>query len=271
MKCYSATRRRDAAEVSRRGVVAVGRPHAAAFEIVGATVLVLMFAVATAGPLQAQDAGKDDSSWEKIDSVLVLPPVLHPAAESAPADACAQDCPGSSAPSDGEAPRAVVGTADNPTDESVAVGGLAPDGSDLQDSQQTAAAGGGDPQSDNGLDDSLGSTGDYQAQQAAAEAGGYGIVQAPPVIVAAPIGPYRGPSYAPRTLAPMPPVFAPARSMPTSPAWMPPPMTRVAPLSPMIGPGFPPTAGGFPGAFYGSSGGIFQNNMSGFRAGFGRR
>jgi hypothetical protein len=271
MKCYSATRRRDAAEVSRRGVVAVGWPRASALEIVGATALALMFAVATAGLLQAQDAGKDDSSWERVDSVLVLPPVLHPDAESAPADACAQDCPGPGARSEGEAPRAVVGTADNPTDESVAVGGLAPDGSDLQDRQQTAAAAGGDPQSGNGLDDSLGSTGDYQAQQAAAEAGGYGIVQGPPVIVAAPTGPYRVPGYVPRTPAQMPPVLAPARSMPTSPAWMPPPMTRVAPLSPMISPVFPPTAGGFPGAFYGSSGGILQNNLSGFRAGFGRR
>lgn len=270
MKCYSATRRRDAAEVSRRGVVAVGQRHAAALEIAGAVALALMFAVATAGSSQAQDAGKDGSSWERVDSVLVLPPVFHPDAESAPADACALDCPDSSAKSDSESPRAVVGTADDPTDESVAVGGIASEGSGLQDQQQTAAAT-GDPQGGGDLDDSLGSVSDYQAQQAAAAIGGYGIAQAPPMIMAAPLGPYRMPNYAPGTVAPAAPVFAPARSLPTSSAWMPPPMTRIAPLPSMVSPGFSPTAGGFPGAFYGSSGGIFQHNMSGFRAGFGRR
>jgi hypothetical protein len=88
---------------------------------------------------------------------------------------------------------ASAGTADNPADESAGADGSTPDGSGWQEEQ---AAAGGDPQSADGLESSLGSAQDYEEQQAevAAELSNYGIVRAPSVIFAVPIGPY----YVPR-------------------------------------------------------------------------
>lgn len=277
MKSNGATRRREAAQLSRCSVVAIRWRRAAAFEIACAAALALMLAVATAGPSQAQDAAKEGSSWERVDSVLVLPPVFQPDAEPAPADTCAQDCPDPGVQDGDESPSAVAGTADNaadpqagtadnPTDESVAVGGIAPDGSDPQEEQQASVTS-GNPRGSGELEDSPEADQNSRGQRAAAERGGYAVAQAPPLIVAVPIRPYR----APRTFAPAPPVFAPAWSPPASPAWMPPPMVRMAPLPSIVSRGFSPTSGGFPGAFYGRSGGIAQPNMPGLQAGFGSR
>jgi hypothetical protein len=89
MKSYSVTRQCCEVAVRRLAVITIKITVAAAF------------AVAMAGPSQAQDDSASDSSWDwlnsvRLDSVLVLPPVYRPDAESVPADACAEDCPGSS-------------------------------------------------------------------------------------------------------------------------------------------------------------------------------
>ena len=283
MKSYSATGRCGAA-------VAVRRRTVVAIRVAAATAFALMLAVAGAGPSRAQDASKDGSSWDRVDSVLVLPPVYRPDAESASADACAEDCSASSNQGLGEFPRAVAGTADNPanasagtadnpadnpSDESATVDASTPDGSgsqaersgsqNQQADQQGAA--GGDPQGADSLDSSLGSAQDYEEQQAAAqELGNSGIVQAPFAIIGAPFGPY----YAPRSAASAARAFAPARSLPASPAWMPQPMARVAPLPSIVPHGVPGAVGGFPGGFYGSFRGSFPH-MSGFHGGFGHR
>jgi hypothetical protein len=265
MKCYSATRQ-------------------VAIKIAAATALALMLVAGAAGTALAQDKSKGDtskggSSWERIDSVLVVPPVYQPDS-AVPADACAEDCPGTSSPNIpnnpgmGKSPIAVAGsaddptnasagTADNPTDESVAVGGPAPDGSDLQ--EQQAAAAGNQP-SVGSLDSSPGTAQDYGQQAAAQGLGNYGIGSAPYVIIGVPVGSYNSQ----KTFAPAAPEFPGARSLPASPAWMPQPMPKVVPLPPMVAPVFQPTGGVFPGGVSGGfHGGLPQ--MSGFRAGFGNR
>ena len=207
MKFYDATKRFGAVAVGRRATVAVTTAVAT---------FALMFVVVMADTSQAQDASKGDSSWEAVDSVLVLPPVYRAKDKSEPSDVCAEDCPDSTDPSTSESPSAVAGTADNPVnasagtaddpqpDEGAAVDSSAPDGSGSQ--EQQAAAGGGDPQSADGLDPSIGSTQDYQEQQAAQELGNYGVVQAPAVIVGAPAGLY----YLPGTSVPAASGFASA-------------------------------------------------------------
>jgi hypothetical protein len=250
MKFYSATRRRGVA------VTIV----AAAF--------VAFFAVAMAGISVAQDTSKGVPSWDKLDSVLVLPPVYRPDAaanaESEPTDNCGESCSSSSDPDIGQLPDAVAGTADNPANASAgtaddpadnpADASAAADGFTSEDSasQQQAAGPGGDQQSVDNLDPSLGSAQDYQAQAAAQEFGSAGIVQGPSVIVGAPIGP-----YVPGTLA-----------LPTSPAWMPQPMARVVPLPPIVLHGIPRTMAGFPGRGFGGIPG-FSHSLA-FRGG-GRR
>lgn len=270
MKFCSAIRRRGAIAVRRYVTVAV---------TIAPGVFALMFAAVMVGTSQAQDAGTGDSSWEKIDSVLVLPPVYRPDAAadagSETADACAEDCASSSDADNSGFPIAVAGTADNPagasagtadnpTEESVAVGGSMPDGS--QEQQAIAA---GDRQSADNLDDSVGSTQDYE-EQAARDPGAYGIASVPSVIIGVPIGPKYGPNYGPRTFAPTAPVFAPARSLPTSSSWMPQPMAKVAPLPSIVPRVIPRTVGGFPGGFSGGFHGGFSH-MAGFHGGFGHR
>jgi hypothetical protein len=102
------------------------------------------------------------------------------------------------------------------------------------------------------LDSSLGSIQDYEAQQAAAaELGNYGIVQAPSVIIAAPVGRY----YARRTFASAAPVFGPT--------------ARVAPRSSIVLPRLPRTVGGAPRGFFGGFRGDGFSHMSGIHGGFG--
>jgi hypothetical protein len=246
----------------RRAVVSAKTAAAAAFA--------LTLAVVVAGTSQAQDASKDGSSWDMLDSVLVLPPVYRPDAKSAPADACAEDCPGSSNQGIPESPNAVAGTADdpadasagtaddpadasagtadNPADESAGADGSTPDGSGWQEQQATA---GGDPQSADGLESSLGSVQDYEEQQTevAAELTNYGIVRAPSVIFAVPIGPY----YGPRIFSSAAPVF------------------RVAPRPSIVPHGVPAPVGGFRRGFFGGFRGGGFSHMSGFHGGFGHR
>ncbi len=264
MKFYIAISRRIALAVRRRGTVAI-------------TIFALMLAVVMADTSQAQDASKGESSWDKADSVLVLPPVYQGDEKSEPADACAEDCPDSSNSGIAEDPAAVAGTADDPADASAgtaddptaasaAEDGSTPDGSGLQ--EQQAAAVGGDQQSADGLDGSVGTAQDYQEQQEAAqELGNYGIVQVPAVIVGAPGGLY----YLPGTSVPAASGFATAGTLPSSPAWMPQPMAKVAPLPSIVPRGFPPTMRGFTGGGFrgGFSGGF--SHMSGFHGGFGHR
>jgi hypothetical protein len=249
MKSYSASGRRSAIAIT----VAVGA-------------FALMFAAAVVGTSYAGDAGVDNSTWQKVDRVLILPQVYQPdGTATAPADVCAEDC---SDQKSADSPLAVEGTADVPTDESVAVNGSTADESG---SQLQQAADGGAEQSADSLDGSVGSAQDYQAQAAAQELGPSGIVQAPGVIVGAPIGAY----YAPRTPALASPVFGPVRSFRTSPAWMPPPMPTVVPRPSIVPPGIPRTIGGFPGRFSGGFRGEgFRSSfgaMAGFHGGFGHR
>jgi hypothetical protein len=273
------------------GLVAVRRCAAVALTIAAAP-FALMFVVVMAGTSQAQDASKGDSSWERVDSVLVLPPVYRAADKSKPADACAEDCPNLSDPGIGESPTAVAGTADDPTnasagtaddparnqpDVATAVNGSTPSGSEAQE-QQAAA---GDQQSADSLAPSIGSTQDYEEQQQAQELGNYSIVQAPTVIVGAPAGLY----YLPGTSVPAASGLAPTRSMPSSPAWMPQPsspawmpqpMPRIVPLPSIVPPMVPRTVGGFPGGFSGGfhggfAGGFHGGFSPGFHGGFGHR
>lgn len=278
MKSYSASRRCGAVAVKSRGAVAV-MTTAAAF-----ATFALTFAVATAGTSRAQDTGKVDSSWERVNSVLVVPPVYRP---DATADACAEDCPSSINPGGHGSPVAVTGTADNPSNasagtadnpsgnptdnDSVTADGSALDGSGLQ-VQQAAAAAGDDQENADGVDNELGSVRDYEEQQAAAqELGSYGIVPVPSVIIGVPIGSYnvRG------TSTPVSPAFPGARSLPASPAWMPQPMQKVAPLPSIVPRMVPRTMSGFPGGgFRGGFSGGFRGGspqMSGFHGGFGHR
>jgi hypothetical protein len=270
MKFYIATSRRVALAVRRRGMVLV---------TIATVAFALTLLIATAGPSLAQDASKGDS-WERVDSVLVVPPVYRPDTSSS-ADTCAEDCPSSINPGSGQAPVAVAGTADNPDNpsagtadnpsDSAAAVGSTPDGSSLQEQQAAAAsAAGDDPRNADGL--SVGSAQDYDEQQAEVEQpGNYGVVQMPPVIIAAPVGSYR----ARGTSASAAPVFPGARSLPASPAWMPQPMAKVAPLPSIVPHGFPQVMTGFPGGgFHGGLGGGFHGGfagMSGFHGGFGRR
>jgi hypothetical protein len=235
----------------RRAVVSAKTAAAAAFA--------LTLAVVVAGTSQAQDASKDGSSWDMLDSVLVLPPVYRSDAKSAPADACAEDCPGSSNQGIRESPNAVAGTADepanasggtadNPADESAGADGSTPDGSGWQEQQ---AAADGDPQSTDGLESSLGSVQDYEEQQTevAAELTNYGIMRAPSVIFAVPIGPY----YGPRIFSSAAPIF------------------RVVPRPSIVPHGVPGPVGGFPRGFFGGFRGGGFSHMSGFHGGFGHR
>jgi hypothetical protein len=267
MKSYSASGRRVAGAIT-----------------VAAGAFALMFAVVMVGTSYAGDAGADNSTWQKVDKVLILPQVYQPSGTTnAPADVCGEDCPD---PGSAGSPVAVQGTADVPTDEGVAVNGSAPD----ESGSQQQAAGGGAEQSADSLDGSIGSAQDYQAQAAVQELGPSGVVQPPGVIIGAPVGPYIigapiGPYYVPRTSALASPVFAPVRSFPTSPAWMPPPMPTVVPRPSIVPPGIPRTIGGFPGGFSGGfrgegfrgggfGGGGFRGGfgpMTGFHGGFGHR
>jgi hypothetical protein len=248
MKSYSVTRQCYGVAVRRLAVTTIKIAVAAAF------------AVAMAGPSQAQDDSASGSSWDwlnsvRLDSVLVLPPVYRPDAGSVPADACAEDCPGSSDQGIGEPPSAVggtaddpanasAGTADNPAAENAAADGSTSDGSGAQEQQ---AAVGGDPQTADDLGSSLGSIEDYEAQQeAAAEFVNYGIVQAPSVIIAVPVRPYY--------VAGISPVFARR--------------ARVAPLPSIVPHGVPVTVGGFSRGFVG---GFRAGSFSGFHGGFGHR
>lgn len=215
----------------------------------------LTLAVVMAGTSQAQDASNDGSSWNMFDSVLVLPPVYRSDAKSAPADACAEDCnqdpresPSAVAGTADDPTNASAGTADNPADESAGADGSTPDGSGWQEQQ---AAAGGDPQSADGLESSLGSVQDYEEQQTeeAAELTNYGIVRAPSVLFAVPIGPY----YGPRIFSSAAPVF------------------RVAPRPSIVPHGVPGPVGGFPRGFFGGFRGGGFSHMSGFHGGFGHR
>ena len=251
MKSYSAS--------GRRGAVAI---------TVATGAFALMFAAVMAERSYAGEAGADSSNWQKVDRVLVLPQVFQPSGTAnAPSDVCAEDCPD---PGSAESPVAVQGTADVPTDEGVAVNGSTPDQSG---SQEQPAGGGSAEQNADSLDDSIGSAQDYQEQAAAPELGSSGIVQVPGAIIAAPIGSYS--YYIPRTSALASPAFAPVRSFPTSPAWMPPPMPTVMPRPSIVSPGIPRTIGGFPGGFSGGfRGGGFRSSfgpMTGFHGGFGHR
>jgi hypothetical protein len=255
---------------------------------IAAAALAPIFAVLATGTSLGQDTSKSDSSWERTESVLVVPPVYLPDTSTS-ADACAEDCPSSIPPAGSGTPIAVsgsadnesnasAGTADNPSDESVAVGGYAPDGSDWQEEQAAAAR----PQQGTGAPDNpLGSVQEYDERQAEAEQrGNYGAVQAPSVIIAVPAGAYAASGAA---SAPPPSPGAGvassgvAASSPPFPSasWMPQPMARIAPLPPIVPHAAPQTMRVFPGgAFPGPGAGGFGagfSQMPGFGGGFGHR
>jgi hypothetical protein len=265
MKFSRATKWLDAAVDRSRARVATRA--AAAFA--------LLFAAVMVGTTRAQDASKNDSSsWERMDSVLVLPPIYQAKDKVGSSDACAEDCPSLGDPGIGEAPSAVAGTADTPenasagtaddpagiqTHQGTVADASTPDGSGSQE-QQAAAADNSQPSIDS-LEPSIGSTQEYQEQQEAQELGNYGIVQAPAVIVGAPAGLY----YLPGTSIPATSGFAAARSLPSSPAWMPQPMQKLVPLPSIVPHGLRANNGSFPGGF---AGGFHGGFAGGFHGGF---
>jgi hypothetical protein len=248
-------------------------PHVVAVAI-GAMAFAALFATAMAGTSLAQDAMSPGgasavssvSSWDELDSVLILPPVYRPkaapAAGSEPADSCGEDCAdpdgryedeADSVPGSADNPaNAAAGTADNPADDPTAENPInesaAAEGNvDTQESEaQKQGSGLGSQPGDDNLDGAVGTAQDYAAQQAdaAAELGNYGIAPAPSVIVAVPMGSY----YLPGTVGSLPP-------------WMPRPMARVAPLPSIVPYRLPRTmafrGGGFPHSFGGFRGGGF--------------
>ena len=84
---------------------------------IAAAALAPIFAVLATGTSWGQDTGKSDSSWERTESVLVVPPVYLPDTSTS-ADACAEDCPSSIPPAGGGTPIAVSGSADNESNAS---------------------------------------------------------------------------------------------------------------------------------------------------------
>ena len=234
-----------------------------------AAAFIASFAITLAGTSLAQDINKDVSSWDSLESVLVLPPVYRPDgaanSESDPTVGCGAGCEASSQPDTSGLPRAVAGTADNPANSSAGTAddpadNPTADGPTTEDpTSQQAAVSSSDQQSVDNLDPSVGSAEDYEAQATTQEFGSAGVGQTPTVIIVAPISPY----YVPGTLA------LPASSaIRTSPAWMPQPMARVAPLPSIVPHGIPRTIGGFPGGRFGTFG---FSHMSTFHGGFGRR
>jgi hypothetical protein len=271
--CVTAARCLSA--IVRCGRVAPGRR---------ATVAIVAFALAligAAGAGHAQDAlesgfSKSSSSWERVDSVLEVPPVYRPNS-SAPAEGCAEDCSGPINPGAGDAPIAVrgsadnasnasAGTADTPIDESASADDSMPDDSTLDDTgsrqQQAAASIAGQGAGAPGDSSASVQANDqnHDEQQAETDRGDYAI-QEPPMIIVAPIG-----SYAAATAFPAPvysgaPIASPA--FPSS-SWMPRPVPGLAPLH-----GFAPLPSMVPSAGRGFGGGFPR--MPGLAIGLGRR
>jgi type III pantothenate kinase len=230
------------------------------------TVAIVAFALtligAGAGAARAQDAvesgsSKSSSSWERVDSVLEVPPVYRPNS-SAPADGCAEDCSGSITPGAGEAPVAVPGSADNTsnasagtadtlTDESASADDSESDDSAPDDTgsrQKQAAAGIARQGADAPVDSAAsvqGNDQNHDEQQAEADRGDYAI-QEPPMIIVAPIGSYAGVTALPAPIYSGAPIPSPA--FPSS-SWMPRPVPGLAPLPSTV----PSAGGGFGGGF----------------------
>ncbi len=219
------------------------RPRAGA--LTAAVGFALIATVAICATSRAQDAGLNSGSdWYEVEQVLVLPSVYgqsaaanKAAASSAqPADpsASAQDCNPDAASADGPAD-STASTNDSSAAQNCTAAASA-------DSSTVEASADGGGQTDNGLSSQLGSSQEYQDQQAAAEElGSAGVTQMPPtVILGPPVIAYSVPrAYTPRV-----------RSYPvTRPAWMPAPMPRLAPLPPLVVHGLPvmPRAAGFRG------------------------
>jgi hypothetical protein len=199
--------------------------------VVGA---MLVFVALTSTPACARDNGSGDSHWERLNRVLVIPPVYKPDAKaetSATADGC-----GNSRLSTGPGGAIVVaGTADcqNTNTPEMQAQGQGSGSTEASASSQPAASAPeqsavpNTDQADSGsLGPPVGTIDDYQRQrEAAAEASAaLGAYQIPPsVVVGSPTVPY----YLPRTYAaPAPPtthVYVPTMGFARAPlaSWMP--------------------------------------------------
>jgi len=80
----------------------IGRRGSGAAITAAAALAMLCAAVAT-DAARAQDSGSADSGWERVDSVLEVPRVYRPDAQSQ-TDSCAEDCPDVSDAASGETP-----------------------------------------------------------------------------------------------------------------------------------------------------------------------
>lgn len=211
----------------------------------------LVVSVLISASVFAADGAPRASDWERLDQVLVIPPVYKPDAKGNTSAAT----PSASSSSGTPAARAGCGssTLNVGPDGAVSVSGTADCTNTnapaaevpVQDAGETAApqsapqaAGGSAVQSAEsgtaeadagGVAPSVGTLDDYQQQEAADEAAARaGLGRPPPAVV---VGPPMLPYYLPRTYAvptpPMAPMYVPQASFPRA-TWMP------QPVSPMV-------------------------------------
>jgi hypothetical protein len=192
-----------------------------------------MLAASAATPACARDASSADSDWERVDSVLEIPPVYKPAARSsAPATADlppdGSGCESQKLGSGADGAVAVAGTADT----ACAAAGSA------SDDRQVSSSDSGQRESDSAdspaaADPAIGTLDDYRQQQAAAEAAARAAIGQIPVVVGPPLVPY----YLPRAYAAPAPamnhLYVPSTgfaNIAPRASWMP------APVTPMVVP-----------------------------------
>lgn len=228
---------------------------------------IIVFAALASMPACARDSGSSDSDWERLDRVLVIPPVYKPAVK-ADAPGANHGCGDSRLGAGPGGAIAVAGTADcqstNTTQAQEQNSGSSeasdPNQSAASPPTQSAAANAGQAESGNS-GPPLATIDEYRRQQEA-QAEAAATIRAnripPRVVVGPPLVPYYLPRryvapaappmsriYVPRTAFPptswMPRPAAPV--VPASPAWM--PQTRV-PMVAVRPPMFiPPTVGRF--------------------------
>lgn len=226
---------------------------------------IIVCAALTSTPAYARGSGSSDSDWERLDRVLVIPPVYKPAAK-ANVPQTNNGCGNSRLGAGPGGAIAVAGTADcqntNTTQAQNSGSSKASDSNQAAASPSTQSAGASTGEADSGNSGSQVGTIDEYKRQQQAEAEVQAAIRAnriPPAVVvgppvvpyylprryAAPVGPPMNHIYVPTTAFPraswMPRPVAPV--VPASPAWMPQarvPMVAVRP--PIL---IPPTAGGF--------------------------
>jgi hypothetical protein len=224
--------------------------HGAVALKVAAAGAMLVFAALASAPACARDSGSSDSDWERLDQVLVIPPVYKPAAKAnAPAavdpPAASEGCGNSQLAMGPGGAIAVAGTADCQSTNTVQTQAQRQDSGPTGPSGSSQAATSPAAQSaapaDAQASPPVGTIDDYrQQQETAAELGANQMP--PPIVVGPPLVPY----YLPRTYqvpdAPMARIYVPTTAFPRAP-WMPRPSVPMVSARPPMR--IPPAVGSF--------------------------